>query len=222
MPNIGYHSQKTEKEQSKTQEITKNVMIESTLEADPSIKNILQPLELNTQLVEERTRKMFERLNYCFNANGLIDITKLASSFEFEIVEHNGLPELMHGIMTCDSNRKQMAINDNLSKEKKRYTIAYLVSIYLLYYQNQEFFMHKHLEKDENLEASYMARSLLIPAPIFATICPDANGNTQWLADMFQVPCDIMKKRIQEIKKEKNTILTKKIAKSLHIGVKKA
>ena len=162
-------------------------------------------------LLEERTKKIFEKLNHCIKPNGLIDITKLAYSFNFEIVEHKGLPELLNGMITCDINGNQMAINNNLSKESKRYSIAYLLSTYLLYYQNQEFFSFKHLESDEDLDASNMARLLLIPESILKTICPDYDEDTQWLAEMFEVPYTVMEQRIKEIKISKGSVLIKKL-----------
>ena len=174
----------------------------------------------NNIFLEERTQKIFEKLGHCIKSNGLIDITKLAYSFNFEIVEHKGLPELLNGMITSDINGNQMAINNNLSKESKRYSIAYLLSTYLLYYQNQEFFSFKHLESDEDLDASNMARLLLIPESILKTICPDCDENTQWLAEMFEVPYTVMEQRIKEIKKSKGSVLTKKLTQSRNTGKK--
>ena len=189
--------------------------------SDSSIRNkpsVTQEIGIN--LVEERTQKIFERLNHCISSNGLIDATRLAYSFGFEIVEHKGLPYLLNGIITSNINGNQMAINDNLSKEHKRYSIAYLLSAYLLYYQKQEFFDFKHLDLEEDLEASYMARLLLIPESVLKTVGTDIEDNTQWLADMFQVPCNVMEQRIQEIKKSKCSILTKKQTPPKSIGNK--
>lgn len=165
----------------------------------------------SNSLVEERAQKVLEQLSHCIGVNGLIDITKLASSFGFEVIEHKGLPDLLNGMITCDINGNQMAINDNLSKERKRYSVAYLLSNYLLYYQKQEFFDSKHLDSDEDLDASYMARLLLIPESILKTINSDLGENIQWLADMFQVPYDIMEQRVQEIKKANGTVIKKKL-----------
>ena len=172
---------------------------------------ILSEQKCNNSLLEERTQKIFEKLGHCIKLNGLLDITKLAYSFNFEIVEHKGLPELLNGMLTCDINGNQMAINNNLSKESKRYSIAYLLSTYLLYYQNQDFFSFKHLELEEDLDASNMARLLLIPESILKTICSDCDGDTQWLAEMFEVPYTVMEQRIKEIKKSKGSVLTKKL-----------
>lgn len=150
--------------------------------------------------VEERVQMIFEKTNCCINKNGLIDAAKLAYSFGFEIVEHNGLPYLLNGTITCDSNGNQMAINKKLSKEKKRYVITYLLASYLLYYQNQNFFIFDHLDSDEDPEVSYMSRSLLIPKLI---LNQNINTDNQSLADFFQVPLDVMEQRTQEIKKAK-------------------
>ena len=123
---------------------------------------VSQEQKCNNILLEERTQKIFDNLDHCINLNGLIDITKLAYSFNFEIIEHKGLPDLLNGMITCDVNGNQMAINNNLSKESKRYSIAYLLSTYLLYYKKQEFFSFKYIDLEEDLDASNMARLLLI------------------------------------------------------------
>lgn len=154
-------------------------------------------------IIEERTKKIFERLE-CFKTNGNIDITKLAYLFNFEIVENNGLPDLLNGMITCDLNGNQMVINNNLSKESKRYSIAYLLSIYLLYYQNENFFIYKHLEFDEEIDASMMARKLLIPnisESILKVMYPNYMNNIQELSEMFEVPYNVMEQRIKEIRK---------------------
>lgn len=199
-----------ESERMKTREKNKNIIVGGPLDICSSTSSVVLRKENTENLVEERTQKIFEKLNHCIKSNGLLDITKLAYSFNFEIVEHKGLPDLLNGMITCDINGNQMAINNNLSKEYKRYAIAYLLSTYLLYYQKQEFFSFKHLGSDEDLEASNMARLLLIPESILKTICPDCNENVQWLADMFEVPYYVMEQRIKEIKKSKGSVLTKK------------
>lgn len=162
-------------------------------------------------ILEERTNKIYESLSYCVKPTGLFDIAKLAYSFDFEIVEQSGLPELLNGMITCDANGKQMAINNNMSKEYKRYSIAYLLSAYLLYYQGQDFFSFQHLEADEDLDASSMARLLLIPESLLKVIYHNCDENIQLLANTFEVPYNVMEQRIKETKKLKNSILIKKI-----------
>lgn len=178
------------------------------LQKDVNSERIVRTRNINLTKIEARTKKIFERLNHCINTNGLIDATKLAYSFGFKIEEHKGLPDLLNGVITCDRNGNQMAINNNLSKEKKRYSITYLLSAYLLYYQNQDFFDFKHLTSDENLEVSYMTRLLLVPDDVLNHYI---NDNNQRLSDMFQVPHNVMEQRVQEIKKAKGLVLTKKL-----------
>lgn len=164
-----------------------------------------------TLLSEERAKKIFKKLGYCIKSNGLLDITKLAYSFNFEIIEHDGLPTLLNGMITCNVNGNQIAINNNLSKESKRYSIAYLLSTYLLYYQKQEFFSFKYLESDEDLGAANMARLLLIPESILITMCHDFNENIRRLAEIFEVPCNVMEQRIKEINKVIAPVSTRKL-----------
>lgn len=177
---------------------------------DSNENSVLAMQEVNTNFIEERTQRIFEQLNCCIDENGLIDAAKLACSFGFKIVEHNGLPALLNGMITCDSSGNQMAINANFSKKQKRYSITYLLSTYLLYYQNQEFFNVKHLSSEEDLEASYMARLLLIPESVLNAIYSNTDRNNTQLADIFQVPCNVMEQRVQEINSAKGFLLIKK------------
>lgn len=174
------------------------------------ISNQDSSLENDTKfLVEERVKKIFKKLNHCVESNGLIDVTRLVNSFNFEIVENIGLPKLLNGIVTCDMNGNQMCINNNLSKESKRYSIAYLLSTYLLYYSKQEFFSFNHLESCEDYNAAFMARLLLIPESILRTAYSNSNGDIQYLSELFEVPSNVMEQRLKEINKFKKFALKK-------------
>lgn len=166
--------------------------------------------------IQKRVQRIFDSLSFCYNCNGLIDTVKLARAFKFEVVEHKGLPALVNGIITVGGDGHQITINDNLSKDKKRYTIAYLLSTYLLYYQEDVFFIQKYIEKEEDLNAAYFTRLLLISESILLTMSPNAITNisdedNKFLANMFQVPYDVMNKKIEDIKwlKGKNPIIKK-------------
>lgn len=161
--------------------------------------------------IEERTQKILESLDSCIKPSGLIDATKLATSFGFEVVEQKEIPDLYSGIITCDSNGKQMAINNNMSKESKRYSITYLLSAYLLYYQKQDFFTFKHLISNEDFEVSYMTRLLLIPESVIEKVYPNAIKDQNLLANIFQVPYNVMEQRLKEIKETKHQVLIKKL-----------
>ena len=160
--------------------------------------------------LEKKKQKTFEMFGICIKSNGLLDIAKLAHQFNFELVEHNGLPKLLNGMVTSGTNSNQMTINNNLSKESKRYSIAYLLSAYLLYYKKQEFFSFKHFEPEEDLEVSYMARLLLIPESLLKVIYHNCDENIQLLANTFEVPYNVMEQRIKETKKLKGSILIKR------------
>lgn len=166
--------------------------------------------EINKTLIEDRTSMIFKISEHSIKENGLLDITKLAYLFNFEILEHNGLPEVLNGMITCDTKSNQIAVNNNLSKESKRYSIAYLLSAYLLYYKKQDFFIFKHLDSDENLDASYMARLLLIPETILKNVSIICGKDIQLLTKIFEVPDDVMEQRIREVYKLKYFILKKK------------
>lgn len=163
----------------------------------------------NKRLIEERSEKIFETLNMCINLNGLIDAVKLAKAFGFEIIEHNGLQPLINGIITSSCNSNEIVINDNLSKEQKRYTIIYLISNYLLYYQNQKIFNIRHIYLKEDVDAAYMARLLLIPEKILKISNSKNNENIQYLANIFCVPGIVMSERIADLNKTKHKILVK-------------
>ena len=160
--------------------------------------------------LEEKVQKTFEMFGICIKSNGLLDIAKLAHQFNFEIVEHNGLPKLLNGMVTSDTNSNQMTINNNLSKGQKRYSIAYLLSNYLLYYQGQDFLIFKYNNCAEDLEISYMARVLLIPSSALEHAYSDISENIEILSNIFEVPDNVMEQRIQDIKKIKRLNLVKK------------
>ena len=162
------------------------------------------------QLIEMRVQKIYEKMNWCIKENNLIDISKLASSFKFDIIEHNELPDLLNGVITCNGENNQMAINNNLSKGQKRYSIAYLLSSYLLYYQGQDFLIFKHNNCAENFEISYMARVLLIPSSTLEHAYSDISENIKILSNIFEVPDNVMEQRIQDLKKIKRLNLVKK------------
>ena len=163
--------------------------------------------KINKTLIQDRTNVIFKMFNDSIKENNLLDITKLAHLFKFEISEHNGLPELLNGMITCDTKSNQIAINNKLSKESKRYSIAYLLSTYLLYYKKQDFFIFKHLDSDEDLDASYMARLLLIPETILKNAYIDCGKDIQLLAKLFEVPDGVMEQRIRDVYKTKSLIL---------------
>lgn len=151
------------------------------------ISNQDSSLENDTKfLVEERVKKIFKKLNHCVESNGLIDVTRLVNSFNFEIVENMGLPKLLNGIVTCDMNGNQMCINNK-----------------------QEFFSFNHLESCEDYNAAFMARLLLIPESILRTAYSNSNGDIQYLSVLFEVPSNVMEQRLKEINKFKKFALKK-------------
>lgn len=164
-------------------------------------------LETEIEFLEERANKIREKLWYCFYKDGTVNITELTHSLGFEIFEHNGLPELVNGAITSNKDGNQMAINNNLSIEKKRYVIAYLLSTYLLYYQNQEFFKQMHLDNNEDYDATYFARLLLIPEKTLlflyeSKILNDKISSVEIreLANIFKITPDVIEKKIEDIK----------------------
>lgn len=146
--------------------------------------------------IKKRVQKIFDSLSFCYNHNGLVDTIKLASAFSFEVIEHEELQEQINGIITASNNGHQIVINSNLSKDNKRYIITYLLSTYLLYYQDDEFFIRKHLGSTEDFSAAYMARLLLIDEKILKEKID--NNSSKTLANIFQVPHYVMNDRIND------------------------
>lgn len=190
------------------------------------MKNITKSNNQETKIIflEERANKIREKLWYCFYKEGTVDSTKLAYSFGFEIVEHNGLPKLVNGVITSNKDGNQMAINNNLSIDKKRYVITYLLSTYLLYYQKQEFFKQMHLDNEEDYDAAYFARLLLISEKellLFISKSRILNNKIssveiRELANIFKTTPDLIEKKIEDIKNKyskKNSKIVKKLIK---------
>lgn len=67
--------------------------------------------------------------------------------------------------------------------------------------------MFTHLDNDEDLGASYMARLLLIPERDLRNMSLNGVEDIQCLADIFQVPSCIMEQRIEEVKETKGLVL---------------
>jgi len=176
-------------------------------------KEISYNQDLQIDIFKERERKIREKLYFCFYKDGKPDAVKLANAFGFEIIEHKGLPVLLNGIITCDSNGNQMAINNNISKKKKRYTIIYLLSHYLLYYQNQDFYIQKYSDKEENLDAAYFARLLLIPGNVLLAFDgwniknkKVSEEDIRLWSNIYEVPYDVVNKRYEDLMNKNNLV----------------
>ena len=102
-------------------------------------------------------------------------------------------------------------LNIYFSKEQKRYTIAYLISSYLIFYNNEKFlgshFLGSHVFDNEIEEVAAFARMLLIPDnKLKASISKDC----ETLAYFFKVPVEVMDKRLKEVYKKDKILQRKK------------
>ena len=109
------------------------------------------------------------------------------------------------------NNNKNIILNIYFSKEQKRYTIAYLISSYLIFYNNEKFlgshFLGSHVFDNEIEEVAAFARMLLIPDnKLKASISKDC----ETLAYFFKVPVEVMDKRLKEVYKKDKILQRKK------------
>lgn len=149
----------------------------------------------------------------------MLDSVKLAVAFGFEIIEFDKLKAQINGCMTVGLNCKQILINENFSKEWKRYTIAYLLCHYLLFYNNDASLSVKHIDNNEDIWAAYMARLLLIDEELLIK-CNYQNLKIEYLSNIFNVPYKIMEKRIDDVDLKKRLKVTELLKKKIEkLGV---
>lgn len=161
--------------------------------------------------IQKRLKMILDKFAECSNELGIIDITKFARSFGFIVNESSDLPNDINGKIISTNNNKNIILNIYFSKEQKRYTIAYLISSYLIFYNNEKFlgshFLGSHVFDNEIEEVAAFARMLLIPDnKLKASISKDC----ETLAYFFKVPVEVMDKRLKEVYKKDKILQRKK------------
>ena len=92
--------------------------------------------------VQKRVKKILDNFRDCKDEFGIMDITRFAVLFGFNINESRDLPNDINGKIISTNNNKNIILNIYFSKEQKRYTIAYLISSYLIFYNNEKFSLY--------------------------------------------------------------------------------
>ena len=145
--------------------------------------------------IQKRLKMIFDKFAECSNELGIIDITKFARSFGFSVNESSDLPDDINGKINSANNNKKIILNIYFSKEQKRYTIAYLISSYLIFYNN-DIFLGSHVLDNEIDAVASFARILLVPDnKLKACNTRDCEA----LASYFSVPIDMMELRLKEV-----------------------
>lgn len=156
--------------------------------------------------VQKRVKKILDNFRDCKDEFGIMDITRFAVLFGFNINESHDLPNDINGKIISTNNNKNIILNIYFSKEQKRYTIAYLISSYLIFYNNEKF-LGSHVFDNEIEEVAAFARMLLIPDnKLKASISKDC----ETLAYFFKVPVEVMNKRLKEVYKKDKILQRKK------------
>lgn len=156
--------------------------------------------------VQKRVKKILDNFRDCKDEFGIMDITRFAVLFGFNINESHDLPNDINGKIISTNNNKNIILNIYFSKEQKRYTIAYLISSYLIFYNNEKF-LGSHVLDNEIEEVAAFARMLLIPDNKLK-LCTTTDCET--LAYFFKVPVEIMDLRLKEVFKKNNVLQRKK------------
>lgn len=156
--------------------------------------------------IQKRLKMILDKFAECSNELGIIDINKFARSFGFSVNESSDLPKNIKDKINSANNNKNIILNIYFSKEQKRYTIAYLISSYLIFYNNEKF-LGSHVFDNEIEEVAAFARMLLIPDnKLKASISKDC----ETLAYFFKVPVEVMDKRLKEVYKKDKILQRKK------------
>lgn len=145
--------------------------------------------------IQKRVKKILDNFRDCKDEFGIMDITRFAVLFGFNINESRDLPNDINGKISSANNNKKIILNIYFSKEQKRYTIAYLISSYLIFYNN-EIFLGSHVLDNEIDAVASFARILLVPDnKLKACNTRDCEA----LASYFSVPIEIMELRLKEV-----------------------
>ena len=168
--------------------------------------------------IQKRIKKILDNFKECDDDYSVIDITKFATLFGFDVSESYDLTDNINGKITSTNNSKKIVLNINFSKAHKRYTIAYLISSFLIFYNN-ETFLGSHTLDDEIDEVAAFARMLLIPEnklTFVRKLSLHQNklkkytaSDCENLAYLFNVPIEVMDIRLKEVYK-KNSVLQRK------------
>ena len=142
--------------------------------------------------------RVFKIINF-LNVKEPIDIVNLTNVFGLKVIEDKNI--IPYGVLTINKEVGNIIyVKEYLSVEMKRYVISYLLSYYLLYYNNSSEFFECFIPNEEIVEVSYMARKLLLNEKIFSSKNYELNENIEKLSLLFNVPGDVISKRIDDIK----------------------
>ncbi len=150
---------------------------------------------MKKDIIDNRISKIINFLN----VEEPIDIVNLTNVFGLKVIEDKNI--IPYGVLTINKEVGNIIyVKEYLSVEMKRYVISYLLSYYLLYYNNSSKFFKCFIPNEELAEVSYMARKLLLNEKIFSSKYYELNENIEKLSLLFTVPRDVISKRIDDIK----------------------
>lgn len=147
---------------------------------------------MEKEMINNRIDKIINSLNI----SEPIDTVHLANIFNFKVVEDENI--IPYGMLSINKENI-IYIKDYLSIEMKRYVITYLLSYYLLYYNNSNQFLKLFMPNNEIEEVSYMSRKLLLNDKVFIIKYKELNQNVEKLSSLFNVPRNVVEKRINDI-----------------------
>ena len=145
---------------------------------------------------KEMINNHIDKIINSLNISEPIDTVHLANIFNFKVVEDENI--IPYGMLSINKENI-IYIKDYLSIEMKRYVITYLLSYYLLYYNNSNQFLKLFMPNNEIEEVSYMSRKLLLNDKVFISKYKELNQNVEKLSSLFNVPRNVVEKRINDI-----------------------
>lgn len=147
---------------------------------------------MEKEIIDNRVDKIINSLNILEP----IDAVHLANMFNFKVVEDENI--IPYGVLSINKENI-IYIKEYLSIEMKRYVITYLLSYYLLYYNDSNQFLKLFMPNNEIEEVSYMSRKLLLNDRVFISKYKELNQNADKLSVLFNVPRNVVEKRINDI-----------------------
>lgn len=179
--------------------------------------------KMEKRRIEDRVLTILKEVEYDVKNDTYIDAVNLAKKYGFIVGETDKLPEGEDGfiILTPDESVKVIGVNNNRSREDKRFIVMHELAHYFLHNkQLREQVMHREHKRGRNNyenDADYFAACMLMPVESFKKESKklDDEGISGVekiikLQKIFQTSYESVKRRLEEVAWVNNVLLKMK------------
>ena len=162
--------------------------------------------------IEEKVERNLEELGYVLGEDMYVDAVKLLCKHGFIVGESDILSSNDDGFIyvSPEEDIKIIGVNDNRSKEEKRFILMHELGHYQLSHKKDgRIYMHREHERGRNQienDADYFAACILMPEKSFKNQYDYlVRLNTPYeniliaLQDIFKTPIESIERRIKEV-----------------------